>query len=99
MRKAFLVIKVLLLLSAFVGTGSTHAGKSDHFGFLDATGFDLTANSEQSSSSDDERPESDEVSVQLLTFFPDSPLHYSFVLVQRIASKPFARGPPVTLSA
>jgi hypothetical protein len=99
MRKAFLIIKVLLLLSAFIGTGSTHAAKPDHFGFLDATGFDLTANSEQSSSSEDEKPESEEVSFQFLSFFCDFPRHYSSVLFQRIASKPFARGPPVNFSA
>lgn len=99
MHKAFLLLKVLLLLSAFIGTGSSHTAKLDHFGFLDLTGFDLTANSEQSSPNDNGNLESRNLYLQFLVFVSDVPRHYSSILFQRIASKPFACGPPAHLSA
>lgn len=98
MRKALLLIKVVLLLTAFMGLSNIHAAEFGGKSFLATSICDLTASScNQTSGNDDEQVTSSE------SHFPTSrssaiiTFDYAFATVGAFANLPFARAPPSSL--
>jgi hypothetical protein len=98
MRKTLLFVKVCLLLAAFVGSSSSHAAKFGDHNLLDNSTVDFSLALGAQSTEDDEPSAS--VSAQVpLSFHPATLiLEYVPVVAKDLASKPFARAPPVNPS-
>lgn len=98
MRKALLLIKVILLLTAFMGLSNIHAAEFGGKSFLATSICDLHANSsnQQTGSDDDDVTisESHFLSSGSLALLTDG---YAFASSSAMASRPFARAPPSTL--
>lgn len=95
MRKALLLIKVVLLLTAFMGLSNVHAAEFGSKSFLATSICDLNANpSNQQSGSDDEEFTSSEshfFTSRSSAIIADD---YAFATSGAIAARPFARAPP-----
>jgi hypothetical protein len=95
MRRVAVVIKIIFLLSAIIGAGSSHAVSKESSGFFGANEFDVVATTSQFYSADDDKPHVVElqsppqVSVVPHHHYATHALHLS-----RFVDKPFARAPP-----
>lgn len=98
MRKALLLIKVVLLLTAFMGLSNIHAAEFGSKSFLATSICDLNANtSNQQSGNDDEELTSSEshfLSTRSAAIIAGD---YAFATYGAVATRPFARAPPSTL--
>jgi len=95
MRKALLFIKVVLLLTAFVGVSNIYAADFGSKNFFASSVCDLNASlGNQQSTSDDDADVASEYHFLSLSSASFVSVDYAFVTSDIDASRPFARAPP-----
>jgi hypothetical protein len=100
MRRAVVAIKILLLLSAFIGTGNSYAICKENKHLFGADGFDIVANTGQQYCSDgDKAAPAEFLHPCVISSSPPDFYQDLFIRVTGIADKPLARAPPVNFLA
>lgn len=100
MRRAVVAIKILLLLSAFIGTGNSYAAYKNNKNLFSVDGFDIVNNTgEQYCADGDKAVPAEFLHPCLISSSPPSFYQDLFIRVTGIADKPLARAPPVNFLA